>query len=75
MITARRAPGAVPRQAIRPRQVERLVILISMGAMSMKNLFDATVANQVKARLGKLEPETERHWGKMTPRRCSRIAR
>jgi transposase InsO family protein len=34
--------------------------------MSMKNLFDATVANQVKTRLGKLEPQTERRWGKMT---------
>jgi len=35
--------------------------------MSMKNLFDATVANQVRARLGKLEPQSERRWGKMTP--------
>ena len=33
----------------------------------MKNLFDATVANQVKTRLGKLEPQSERRWGKMTP--------
>ena len=33
----------------------------------LKNLFDATVANQVKARLGKLEPQSERRWGKMTP--------
>jgi hypothetical protein len=33
----------------------------------MKNLFDATVASQVKTRLGKLEPQSERHWGKMTP--------
>ncbi len=33
----------------------------------MKSLFDASVANQVKARLGKLEPQNERHWGKMTP--------
>src|SRR5579872_1395616 len=32
----------------------------------MKNLFDATVANQVKTRLGKLEPHTQRLWGKMT---------
>ena len=32
----------------------------------MKNLFDATVANEVKARLGKLEPQSERRWGKMT---------
>jgi len=32
----------------------------------MKNLFDVTVANQVKARLGKLEPQSERLWGKMT---------
>ena len=32
----------------------------------MKNLFDATVANQVKTRLAQLEPQTERHWGKMT---------
>lgn len=32
----------------------------------MKNLFDATVADQVKARLGQLEPQSERRWGKMT---------
>jgi len=32
----------------------------------MKNLFEATVANQVKARLGKLEPQSQRRWGKMT---------
>ena len=32
----------------------------------MKSLFDATVANQVKARLGKLELRSERRWGKMT---------
>lgn len=32
----------------------------------MKNLFDATVANEVKTRLGKLGPQNERHWGKMT---------
>jgi hypothetical protein len=32
----------------------------------MKNLFDATVADQVKARLGKLQPQSERRWGKMS---------
>ena len=32
----------------------------------MKNLFDATVANQVKTRLGQLKPQSERLWGKMT---------
>jgi hypothetical protein len=32
----------------------------------MKNLFDATVAHQVKTRLGQLVPQTERRWGKMT---------
>jgi hypothetical protein len=32
----------------------------------MKNLFDAAVANEVKARLGQLEPHSERLWGKMT---------
>src|SRR6516162_5734402 len=32
----------------------------------MKNLFDATVANQIKVRMGKLEPLSERRWGKMT---------
>jgi hypothetical protein len=32
----------------------------------MKNLFDAAVANQVKTRLGKLEPQSERLWGRMT---------
>ena len=33
----------------------------------MKNLFDATVTNEVKTRLGKLGPQSERQWGKMTP--------
>jgi hypothetical protein len=33
----------------------------------MKNLFDAIVANQVRTRLGKLEPNSERRWGTMTP--------
>src|ERR1700751_6090969 len=32
----------------------------------MKNLFDVTVANQIKTRLNKLEPQSERQWGKMT---------
>ena len=32
----------------------------------MKNLFDANLANQVKARLARLGPQSERHWGKMT---------
>lgn len=32
----------------------------------MKNLFDATVANEVKTRLGKLGPQSETQWGKMT---------
>jgi transposase InsO family protein len=32
----------------------------------MKNMFDASVADQVKTRLGKLEPQIERRWGKMT---------
>ena len=32
----------------------------------MKNLFDATVANEVKTRLGKLTPQSERRWGRMT---------
>ena len=32
----------------------------------MKNLFDGTVANELKTRLGKLGPRSERQWGKMT---------
>ena len=32
----------------------------------MKNLFDPTVANQIKTRLAKLSPQSERQWGKMT---------
>lgn len=35
----------------------------------MKNLFDAAMANQIKTRLGSLEPQSERRWGKMTPAR------
>jgi len=33
----------------------------------MTNLFDVTVANEIKARVGKLGPQSERQWGKMTP--------
>lgn len=33
----------------------------------MKNLFDPTVANEVKARLDTLQPNSPRHWGTMTP--------
>lgn len=32
----------------------------------MNNLFDATVANEIKNRLGRLQPHSERSWGKMT---------
>lgn len=32
----------------------------------MKSMFEATAANEVKTRLGKLGPQSERHWGKMT---------
>jgi hypothetical protein len=34
--------------------------------MIIKNLFDPTVANQVKIRLAQLSPQSERLWGKMT---------
>jgi hypothetical protein len=33
----------------------------------MKTLFDGIVANQVRMRLRKLEPKSERRWGTMTP--------
>src|SRR5260370_40367798 len=42
------------------------VTLIQRRHVIMKNLFDAAMANQVKTRLGKLEPQSERRWGKMT---------
>ena len=32
----------------------------------MKNLFDSTVASEVKTRLAKLESQSEGRWGKMT---------
>ena len=32
----------------------------------MRNLFDATVAKHVTTRLEKLQPQSERLWGKMT---------
>lgn len=32
----------------------------------MKNLFDPAVADQIKTRLGRLEPHSNRRWGKMT---------
>lgn len=33
----------------------------------MKTLFDANTHEEVQDRLGKLTPETERQWGKMSP--------
>ena len=33
----------------------------------MKNLFDAAMANQVKSGMEKLEPQSARLWGTMTP--------
>ena len=33
----------------------------------MNNLFDPAIANQIKTRLAKLQPETARQWGKMSP--------
>ncbi len=32
----------------------------------MKSLFDGTVTEEVKTRLGRLEPQSERRWGKMS---------
>jgi len=32
----------------------------------MKNLFDLTIANQLKLRIDRLQIDTERHWGKMS---------
>jgi hypothetical protein len=34
--------------------------------VNVKNLFDATVANEVMMRLRKLGPQSEKQWGKMT---------
>ncbi len=36
------------------------------GMEVVKNLFDARVVTQVKARLGQLEPQSERRWGTMS---------
>src|SRR5712672_2261036 len=44
----------------------RLSVTLIQRRVIMKNLFDAAMANQVKTRLGKLEPQSERRWGKMT---------
>jgi hypothetical protein len=33
----------------------------------MMNLFDAAKANEVKARLARLSPDSQRQWGKMSP--------
>src|SRR5262249_10765950 len=49
-----------------PDRQPLLVALIQRRHVNMKNLFDAIVANQVKTRLRKLEPQSERRWGKMT---------
>ena len=36
----------------------------------MKNLFDATLANQVKYRIASLRIDSERQWGKMSVAQC-----
>ncbi len=33
----------------------------------MKNLFEATIVDEVKGRLAHMRPDSERLWGKMTP--------
>jgi len=33
----------------------------------MKNLFEASTAHDIKARVSRLRPDSERQWGKMTP--------
>jgi len=33
----------------------------------MKNLFDTATREDIKQRLGRLRPESQRQWGKMTP--------
>ncbi len=35
--------------------------------MRVKNLFDAAAVEEVKARMAKLRPDSERLWGKMNP--------
>ena len=35
--------------------------------MSMKNLFQPTTVDEIKSRLAKLTPQSERQWGKMVP--------
>jgi len=39
----------------------------SLPAASMKNLFDTATREDIKQRLGRLRPESQRQWGKMTP--------
>src|ERR1700722_14807119 len=34
-------------------------------SLGMKNLFEATVVDEVKERIGRLRPDSERQWGKM----------
>jgi hypothetical protein len=41
-------------------------ILMQRRPVDVKNLFDEQVANQIRVRLGRLEPQSERRWGKMT---------
>src|SRR5215470_4293077 len=35
------------------------------GALDMKHLFDATTAIEIKKRIARLEPASQRQWGKM----------
>lgn len=36
-------------------------------ALRVKNLFDATAVEEVKERMARLRPDSERQWGKMSP--------
>ncbi|HCT60431.1 MAG TPA: DUF1569 domain-containing protein [Acidobacterium sp.] len=44
----------------------RAVSADSGGGMSAENLLDAAVAGQIKTRIDRLTPESERHWGRMS---------
>src|ERR1700722_2558684 len=63
---ARAKSGSGEPQKLYPSAKGSWLLSFKGGPVIMKNLFDATVANQVKARLGKLELQNERRWGKMT---------
>jgi hypothetical protein len=49
------------------QQTGRAPEMAGRRALGVKNLFDAAAVEEVKARMARLRPDSERLWGKMNP--------